>query len=374
MTSLGPAASALRRRGRGAWRGAVRAVVHPRGFQRVTGVVDSVADHVAELGEPWRYERLRDAEEVRRPPARTTGPPHAAMEALSVHRHPAVFRARLPGARIAGSQPLVLTADRRALLESTFDREQLEANPVMRRRLHPARRRSGPHVVLVSQWAGSYFHWMLDTLPRLALLEESDVRELPLVVPADPGPAIGDTLRALGVPAERLAPHDGMHLVYDELVFPSLVGATGHPPAWALQWLRERLVPRTAGHGRRLYVSRADATWRRVRNEDEIVAVLRERGFETVLPGRMPVADQLALFAEAEAVVGPHGAGLVNLLAATGAKVLELLPETWVNGCYYALSASVGLDYSYLVTPSAGRHDLRVDASALRAALDAAGF
>lgn len=363
MTNLGPTASALRRRGRAAWRGAVRSVARPRGRERVTGVVDSIEG-----------ELLREAEEVERPAPRTVGVRHPAMEAQRHHRHPAVFRARIPGGRIAGTQPLVLTADRRALLQSTFDREQLDANPVMRQRLHPARRHSGTHVVLVSQWAGSYFHWMLDTLPRLALLDEADVHALPVVVPDDPGPAIRDTLSAIGVAEEQLVPHDGTHGVYDELLFPSLVGGTGHPPGWAVQWMRERLAPPARGGRRRLYVSRADATWRRVRDEDTIVDLLRERGFEKVLPGAMPVADQLALFAEAEAIVAPHGAGLVNLLAASDATVLELLPDSWVNGCYYALAATLGLDYSYLVTPSARRHDLHVEPAALRSALDAAGL
>ena len=347
----------------------VRAVVRPRGRERVTGVVAALAREPG-VG----FEALRPAQEIERPAPRTVdGVVPAGLERLRRHRHPAVFRARLPGARIAGDEPLVLTADRRAVLESTFDREQLEANAVVRRRLHPAVGHAGPHVCLLSQWSTSFFHWMLDTLPRLALLD--DDATTPVVVPDRPGGAVLDSLAAVGIVPERLRFFDGTQWRFDELVFPSLVGATGNPPRWALDWVRERLVgPPAPGPRRRLYVSRADATWRRVVDEREVEALLRERGFETIRPGDLPLAGQLAAFAAAEAVVGPHGAGLVNLLAARDATVVELMPATWINGCYYALSVELGLDYWVLETPARGHHDLVVDRGRLERTLDAAGL
>ena len=77
-------------------------------------------------------------------------------------------------------------------------------------------------------------------------------------------------------------------------------------------------------------------------------------------------------FAEAECIVGPHGAGLTNLaFAAPGAAVVELFARDYVNECFWALASTVeGLRYRYLVgdgTPVRSRRnrgvasDIRVD-------------
>jgi capsular polysaccharide biosynthesis protein len=372
------AAVALRRRARAALARSRRL----RGRQRVTGVVDSIEAYVRdELGDPARFELLRPAEAIERPPARTTGAAHSLFETkLRRHTHPAAFRARLPGAQLAGLEPLALTPDRRAFLQSTYDREQLDANATMRKRLHPARRLSGPHMLLHNQWGSTHFHWMLDTLPRLALLPVDAEPATPILIPAGLSAAGRRALELAGVPAERTVAFDGTRVAVDEMVFPSFVGSTGNPPAWAMAWLRDRVAPAAgaagagAAGGRRLFVSRADATWRGVANEDEVVRALAGRGFERLVLSDLTLDEQLAAFAGAEAVVAPHGAGLVNLIAARDAKLLELFAESYVNGCYYALSAALGLPYSYLVVPGAGRWDLQVEVAALLRAVDALGL
>jgi capsular polysaccharide biosynthesis protein len=96
-----------------------------------------------------------------------------------------------------------------------------------------------------------------------------------------------------------------------------------------LEFLEEQLFsrfrdPRARGH-RRLYFSRRGATHRRIVNADELSALLNKYGFETVELERLSAADQFKLAAEAEVVLGPHGAGLANILACPIAcTVIEL--------------------------------------------------
>jgi capsular polysaccharide biosynthesis protein len=377
MALADPRVRAARRWTHGRVQALARALARPRGRLRVTGVVDSVEQLAAR--EPrlaQRFAVVHPETEVRRPPPNAAdGAVHPTLAALVTHRHPATFRAVLPGARIAGVEPLVLAADRRALLQSTFDREQLDANEVMRRRLHPPVRLEGPHIALLSQWSTNFFHWMLDTLPRLALLEPAARAELPVIVPDGVGPVVLDSLARAGVAEDRLVRFDGTQFEVGELHFPSLVGRTGHLPGWAATWLRDVLgADAPAAPSRRLYVSRADTTWRRVANEDEVAALLAARGFETILPGELTLAGQVEAFGAAEAVVGAHGAGLVGLVASRHATLVELFPSTWVNGCYYAMAAELGLPYWYLLGEAGRRHDFTVDLAALERTLDAAGL
>jgi len=123
-----------------------------------------------------------------------------------------------------------------------------------------------------------------------------------------------------------------------------------------------------------LYVSRADARLRTVANEREVVALLGERGFEVFTAADMSLADQLRLFSEATAIVGPHGAGLVNSFAARNAVLIELFEPRYVNGCYYALANALGHEYWYLMCEASGETDLVVDVDRLGATLDRAGL
>jgi len=108
--------------------------------------------------------------------------------------------------------------------------------------------------------------------------------------------------------------------------------------------------PAAQGQGRRIYVSRGDAVLRRVKNEAEINDMLRRYGFESYETGRMRFEDQAALFASAEIVVAPHGAGLANLMfCAPGIPVLEFFPANYIDDGLARLSRSFGLDYHYLL-------------------------
>jgi capsular polysaccharide biosynthesis protein len=336
-------------------------------------VIDSVKTYLRdEVGEPGRFTAFKDSQEIRRrPPRHVRDEPHLALEAVETHEHPPTFCARLPGARVAGREPIVLTSDYRAVLESAFDRYQLDRNRAFTHRPSAPRAIRGERLLLTNQWAHAHFHWMLDTLPRLALLPITQT-DSPILVPPRLSSAARESLRLLGVAEARLEPLVDPHVVVDELVMPSFVGKTGNPPRWALDWLTERLVGKPKSRDRRLFVSRRDARWRTVVNEDEVMGMLEPLGFEGLVASSLPLTEQLTRFAEAEIVVGPHGGALTGLLAARDATVIELFPEDYVNGCYYAVSDALGLDYWYLVSKSR-RGNLLVDLEALRATLAAAG-
>jgi capsular polysaccharide biosynthesis protein len=92
-------------------------------------------------------------------------------------------------------------------------------------------------------------------------------------------------------------------------------------PEWVSRFLRDSFLPlikpeHLVQRAPRLYVSRAGAMWRSVINEQEVMARLSPLGFvKTTLEG-LSVLQQVALFAQAECVIAPHGAALANLVFA----------------------------------------------------------
>lgn len=127
-----------------------------------------------------------------------------------------------------------------------------------------------------------------------------------------------------------------------------------------------------SGAKRRLYVTRSDAKKRRIANEAELLPLLAKRGFEIVAPGKLSFREQVARFMWTDAVVGPHGAGLTNILFSPKAsRVLEIFPANKVKNTYFLLAHSLGQSYRGLVAGQGRAHEwFHVKPSAFERALD----
>jgi capsular polysaccharide biosynthesis protein len=68
---------------------------------------------------------------------------------------------------------------------------------------------------------------------------------------------------------------------------------------------------------------------------------------ESVSAASLSFREQAALFSEAEAIAGPHGAGLSHILFAPGVKTLEIFP----------LEKAFDIDYFYLTKAIGGAYD-----------------
>lgn len=113
--------------------------------------------------------------------------------------------------------------------------------------------------------------------------------------------------------------------------------------------------------GRRIYASRLDArNMRGVVNEEEVCDLMRRHGFDIVTPGELDIEEQITAFRDAEVIVGPHGAGLTNLVyCRTGSRtrVVELLQESYIPGSYIRICQAKRLNYTGLVSPDAPPRD-----------------
>ena len=107
---------------------------------------------------------------------------------------------------------------------------------------------------------------------------------------------------------------------------------------------------------RKLYLSRSGR--RKVKNEAEVREVLKEFGFEILEDISRTVEEQIRLFAEAEIVVGPHGAGFTNLLwCQPGTKVMEFFYGGYTPPFFYYICQLLGLEYSSIVDDSDASED-----------------
>jgi capsular polysaccharide biosynthesis protein len=219
--------------------------------------------------------------------------------------------------------------------------------------LPPVEDLAGSVGVLTTRGIDNYYHFLTDVLPRLAFLQQAGIQPDRYLVNRRTA-FQRELLDAVGIPESRTvesAAHP--HIRAERLVVPSLPDSHLRTPPWIPGWLRQHFLPADPKPAhRRLYVTRGNRKHTRsVENEVEVLEALAPYGFERVDPGKMTVAEQARLFAEAEFIIGAHGAALTNLVfCPPGTAVIELFPPDYVNVCYWALASAMGnLRYRYLV-------------------------
>lgn len=323
---------------------------------RALGLPDHELQHVLYLQETVKLKKPRGADRQ----------PHPSFQRDSVTVPPA-FVAVLPDGRywVAEDRSFaVIAPDNKLIRDISLQYHVPNAShaalkrPVMR---EPAA--IGENVAVLSFiWDSNYYHWLGEVVARLHLLERSGLEIDKYIINGKGGAAFQEeTLALLGLPKHKIVKsRRGMHVKAKRLIVPSLEPFYLQPflphslAGWAIRYLRTELAglirPAPVPGKRRIYVSRGDAKHRRVTNENQLLQLLAPHGFQTVLPGRMTVAEQIRTFASAELIVAPHGAGLANLLfCRPGARVLELFAPNYVNPLYWYMSSQAGLDYGYLI-------------------------
>lgn len=255
----------------------------------------------------------------------------------------------------------------------------------------PVQRTGGERIeaatVLVGPWHDNFFHWFADYLSRLegfVHYRERTGTDPPVLVPPDPPAWLRDSLRAVGLGPGDTVPWHGGRATVERLVVPSIRREVRdetenrralYSPR-GFRWLARRITDRldrpSGDLPDRVYVSRADATTRRVDNERAVMRTLSARGFERVVLGDLAFAEQVALFRGADVVVAPHGAGLINMMYADDLDVVELVGvrldlEKW--GPFHSMADTLGFRYGCVVGDRIGC-DIRVDTTALATLVD----
>lgn len=161
----------------------------------------------------------------------------------------------------------------------------------------------------------NYCHWVTEGLPKLLLYKEI-FGHFPdrLIIPGKPKAFHAASLALLGAESE-VRYLRGRRLHAGQVWFcTSLARSVSefHPVIFDLLG---RIPCR--GFGRdsvRVFVSRKSARFRRILNENELLSALRPLGFQFVSLEELSFSEQVNLFRSAEVVIGPHGAGLANLV------------------------------------------------------------
>ncbi len=184
----------------------------------------------------------------------------------------------------------------------------------------------------------NYAHWITQCVPAIAgYAMEPEFADGVLLLP-EINATYRQALVLAGIALPEVVHVDPDHTVaVEELVYSTLL-LHHFAPSVLARWVFERMVTAATADADaaeavdQIYVSRADSTARPMTNEGELVRLLADHGIEPVIPGTMSLAEQIRQFRAARLVVGPHGAGLGNIVFCRPRSVMyELIPDHWTD-------------------------------------------
>jgi len=250
----------------------------------------------------------------------------------------------------------IITADDRVLIDESRDVWQWPGHTVRTRfKLPRCRALPGVTASLSTPEADTnYWHWTTELLPRIHLLALAGFPPECVdhyLINTSGARYQRETLAMLGIPPEKIiVPSAATHFECETLVVPTVNQCHHDVASWAVAWQRSLLpaAPRPAA-GRRLFLSRADAGFRRLANEAEVLTALEPLGFEVIRASTVNVATQRRLFHEAALVVGPHGAAFANTAwCRPGTPCIEFMPATYCDLSPWGMTATAGLPHTVI--------------------------
>ena len=227
---------------------------------------------------------------------------------------------------------------------------------MFRGRLQTPQKIAGRALVLSAPGAtNNIWHLLFDSLPKLYLLELAGINPDDfdfILVNSRQANFEKDAFEILGLGNNKIIETDEWKLIQaDELFFVSL-GCLIPPDPWVLSWLRSKFI--TSSNSvvphKRIFLSRSDASRRRLQNEQILWEHLSKDGFMRIEFSSMSLLEQITCMNECSAIVAPHGAGLTNLVwAKTGTRVVELFSCEYITACYWLIAEMLQLDYAFAI-------------------------
>jgi capsular polysaccharide biosynthesis protein len=331
--------------------------LEPTGFTTAAGLFAERASAEATAVKPKRHRARQSPNRWIIYPASTEDfPLPQTIEADDVggfskfrgYRHPPALVYRLANAFYHGDFGAVVDTKQRVL------RDLLDAPASF---AQPFRAKSEPRFcdgdALVLSSSRNHYHWLIKMLPRLHLVEQaglsaSHFRKLLINWPTG---AHSEAYALADIPAGALQ----VVREQDFWVCRNLYVSTipHHPPGWAVEYLRRIFAPalrNVADKAKAIYLSRGETPWRRVRNEEEVIAHLARSGIESFDLSQHTFRDQIGIISNADVIISVHGAALANLVFGTrGARVLEIFASAENQKCYRAIAAHRQMTYHYFL-------------------------
>lgn len=205
-------------------------------------------------------------------------------------------------------------------------------------------------VILLSGHCPNFYHWILDGMGSLQLLEGTDLLEThDILMPANHKKFHEDILYSvLGEKVKFRKRPDGPSTwsLWRNCVHLQLPGRNNVPHFDSVRFVRKRLGAdsNSSKKGKRIFITRYKRWGRKMVNEMELIRLFKSKGFMIVNTEAMTIDQQRNLFRDAEVIAANAGAALANLVfCPSDTRVLIITSEATHYETFTAISSAIGL-------------------------------
>jgi hypothetical protein len=250
----------------------------------------------------------------------------------------------LPNATLRGEEAYIFTSEGSPIVEQNADflRKKRFLKPRLREEHRSLRslREVEQLVSLTSRCDTGFFHWMMDSLPKVVIAEAGGFTGNYLVPSPTTAPWADESLSLIGISSDRIVHHTFTDIHAHRLFVPTYFSGYNahHNPEFMKLYrdtIRQAITSEPSTTKKRILIARKPGTKvRRIINHDEVVEMTTALGFETVYFEDISLREQLHLAISAEAMIGAHGSGLCHLLFMDErSTVVEIFPFERRQAC-----------------------------------------
>lgn len=292
----------------------------------------------------------------------------------------------VPAGTIVGDAAILFTSSKRLISEQNaglLNSDELVEQISAACRIPETPGREHPELLsLVSTCTDCFWHWIMDSLPKVFIAEECGYRGAYLIPYRNAPPSVRESLELLGIAANRIVPHDSSKYVSQTLYIPTYFSGFNlqHNPHFIREyraWLFSRISRPPAQPERRIYVARkTTARARRISNHEDVARLTERHGYETVFFEDLSLKDQLTLASQSVSMIAPHGSGMTHILfMRDNSSIVELFPykRSGSVDCYERLAATLSHSYASIESCCDRGTDIQVDIVALQQILEKPG-
>jgi capsular polysaccharide biosynthesis protein len=201
---------------------------------------------------------------------------------------------------------------------------------------------------LVDNWSHGYFHWFGDVLQKYYALKKRNIK---LILPASYSKKdfIISSSKVLKIELEFIQENEIIKCKNLTIVPTTFIsGNFYHEP---IIKLRKGLIKTqiNAYNYNRIYVTRKNARFRKIKNENELIKCLHNYNFHILDFDNIKFEEERKSCLNIDIFISIHGSGLTNqLLMSSKIKVLELRHVESTQNTFFSLASALENDYYYL--------------------------
>jgi capsular polysaccharide biosynthesis protein len=204
-------------------------------------------------------------------------------------------------------------------------------------------------------FSGNYYHWMCEVLPRIFLLQnEYHLGKVVLPSELQHVSFVTESLDILKITPVWINQHES-HLA-DNLITTITTPNIGDiipelQRSLVADLLKGIGINKHREGTRKIYLSRKKANARKILNEEKLLPLVKEMGYEIIFAEDLTFREQLITFSNCKSLIALHGAGHTNLMfMPADSKVLEIKNPDWKSQplCFFQLANIFKIKWDYL--------------------------